>query len=262
MTKSLAIPRSQLKSRYLLHDRIFGRPITLLGRVINMRPVPNILTCLRAGMAFIFYYYLYELLFQFSVHNLMMVALWIFLIGLSDAIDGYIAHKFEGCSSEWGAKYDPLADKLVVFGAYTIFGIWFLATNPVAQLDDKGAALYLATLFCYTVMTLHRGVQDVESTVLYFRHGGNSIFAGKVKFALDLLAISIGIACSVVVHHRGSGREATMILMISCQALAAIYANWSLTVKRATIAGQGLAQTDAVELPPIIMAPWSPDSTL
>jgi len=53
----------------------------------------------------------------------MMVAFGLFLIaGLSDAVDGYIAKRFN-MSSELGAYLDPLADKALIVSIYVTLGI-------------------------------------------------------------------------------------------------------------------------------------------
>ena len=53
----------------------------------------------------------------------MMIAFVLFLIaGLSDAVDGYIAKRFN-MSSELGSYLDPLADKALIVSIYVTLGI-------------------------------------------------------------------------------------------------------------------------------------------
>lgn len=55
--------------------------------------------------------------------NNYMLAFWLFVLaGLSDAVDGYLAHRLEA-KSEFGAYLDPLADKALLMSIYVTLGI-------------------------------------------------------------------------------------------------------------------------------------------
>lgn len=52
----------------------------------------------------------------------LLLAFWLFFAaGVSDALDGYIAKKFD-CQTEMGAFLDPLADKALLVTAYLTLG--------------------------------------------------------------------------------------------------------------------------------------------
>ncbi len=52
-----------------------------------------------------------------------MLAFWLFVLaGVSDAVDGYLAHRLEA-KSEFGAYLDPLADKVLLMSIYVTLGI-------------------------------------------------------------------------------------------------------------------------------------------
>jgi len=56
--------------------------------------------------------------------NQMEIAFAIFVIaGVSDAVDGFLAKRFN-MSSELGALLDPLADKALLVSIYVALGIW------------------------------------------------------------------------------------------------------------------------------------------
>src|SRR5207248_8170132 len=56
--------------------------------------------------------------------NQMEIAFAIFIIaGVSDAVDGFLAKRFN-MSSELGALLDPLADKALLVSIYVALGIW------------------------------------------------------------------------------------------------------------------------------------------
>ena len=56
--------------------------------------------------------------------NQMEIAFAIFLVaGISDAVDGFLAKRFN-MASELGALLDPLADKALLVSIYVALGIW------------------------------------------------------------------------------------------------------------------------------------------
>lgn len=56
--------------------------------------------------------------------NQMLIAFAVFVIaGVSDAIDGFLAKRFN-MTSELGALLDPLADKALLVSIYVALGIW------------------------------------------------------------------------------------------------------------------------------------------
>ncbi|TPQ34800.1 CDP-alcohol phosphatidyltransferase [Bradyrhizobium guangdongense] len=58
------------------------------------------------------------------VSSQMEIAFAVFLIaGVSDAIDGFLAKRFN-MTSELGALLDPLADKMLLVSIYMALGIW------------------------------------------------------------------------------------------------------------------------------------------
>ncbi len=76
--------------------------------------IPNIITIARL--------FLVPLIVWLLVDGRFMSAFWIFLAaGLSDAVDGIIARKFN-MQSELGAHLDPLADKALLVSIYVTMG--------------------------------------------------------------------------------------------------------------------------------------------
>ncbi|MCX7820876.1 MAG: CDP-diacylglycerol--glycerol-3-phosphate 3-phosphatidyltransferase [Brevinematales bacterium] len=78
--------------------------------------IPNILTISRALIVPIICYFLY---FDGLV-NIIIAILLLTFASLTDTFDGMIARKFNQ-TSEFGAFFDPLADKILVWGIYIGF---------------------------------------------------------------------------------------------------------------------------------------------
>ncbi|MEN6309731.1 MAG: CDP-alcohol phosphatidyltransferase family protein [Anaerohalosphaeraceae bacterium] len=90
-----------------------------------IRHVPNILTIARLGMtAVILGLILYApQTGQEKPANLLLWAFILFVIaGLTDIVDGHIARRFNA-TSKFGRTVDPLADKVLVCGAFICFAI-------------------------------------------------------------------------------------------------------------------------------------------
>jgi cardiolipin synthase (CMP-forming) len=78
--------------------------------------IPNIITLGRI--------LLFPIIVWAIVSSQMEVAFAVFLIaGISDAVDGFIAKRFN-MASELGALLDPLADKALLVSIYMSLGIW------------------------------------------------------------------------------------------------------------------------------------------
>src|SRR6202140_1020641 len=91
---------------------VISRPVAGKHRV----SIPNIITLGRI------------LLVPFIVwaiaSNQMEIAFAIFVVaGVSDAVDGFLAKRFN-MASELGALLDPLADKALLVSIYVALGIW------------------------------------------------------------------------------------------------------------------------------------------
>jgi len=92
--------------------------------------IPNIITLIRMLLV--------PVLISFLLRGNYTGALWVFMIaGVSDALDGYIAKRFNMCT-RLGALLDPLADKLLLISSVIVLArtghlpVW-LALTIVAR---------------------------------------------------------------------------------------------------------------------------------
>lgn len=87
-----------------------------------MKSLPNILSWARVIIAPIFL-----VLFFVHSHEAKLIAVVLFFIAaVTDYLDGYAARKFDA-TTEWGAFFDPLADKVLTSVAFVAFGILGIA---------------------------------------------------------------------------------------------------------------------------------------
>lgn len=80
------------------------------------------------------------------------LALWLFLLaGLSDALDGYLARRFEA-QTEFGGYIDPIADKALLMSVYVTLGylgglpIWLVILVVFRDILIVGGVILLQTM--------------------------------------------------------------------------------------------------------------------
>lgn len=89
--------------------------------MIAIHHLPNVITCARIALV--------PALVWLLLHGNYVDALWLLLLmGLTDAIDGFLARWFDWTST-LGAYLDPLADKAMLMAAYITFG-WLHWLSP------------------------------------------------------------------------------------------------------------------------------------
>ncbi len=106
--------------------------------------IPNILTLSRFAAAPL-------LIVVLRDQNFELALILFILAGLTDGLDGWIAKRFN-CTSELGARLDPLADKTIIIAAYcmlTILGVipfWVMMLVIFRDVVIVGGYLVLTTL--------------------------------------------------------------------------------------------------------------------
>ncbi|MGP1252790.1 MAG: CDP-alcohol phosphatidyltransferase family protein [Kiloniellales bacterium] len=113
----------------------------------------------------------------------MAAAVWVFFAaGISDALDGFLAKRFDA-ASELGAYLDPIADKALLFAAFVTLGwlgevpLWLVAAVVLRDIVIVGGALlYLKitqalTMEPLAVSKLNTAVQIALAAVILARLG-------------------------------------------------------------------------------------------
>lgn len=83
-----------------------------------MKSLPNILSWSRVIIAPIFL----VLFFMHSREARLVAIILFFIAAITDFLDGYAARKYDA-TTEWGAFFDPLADKVLTCAAFVAFGM-------------------------------------------------------------------------------------------------------------------------------------------
>jgi CDP-diacylglycerol--glycerol-3-phosphate 3-phosphatidyltransferase len=173
-----------------------------------LKQVPNILTFGRLVLTILFLVMLLYIpqakdkIFAFDA------ALTVFIIaGLTDIIDGPIARKLN-VASKLGRMLDPLADKILVCGAFICFAIihepsLFAIPETYMNVIRWGIAAILISREGYVTILRHAA----EAKGIDFR----AVASGKIKMFLQSLAVGI-------------------VLVKSAHVPVATWGNWVVTI--------------------------------
>jgi CDP-diacylglycerol--glycerol-3-phosphate 3-phosphatidyltransferase len=141
----------------------------------RLKNVPNILAFIRVIMAFLMFFFLVNRDVFSGIHPswLDYFAALIFVIAsVTDFFDGYIARNFEA-SSKLGEILDPLADKMLILGAF--LGLLYLHRA-------NAWAIYLILVREFFITALRISMAQDGLSV-------KASFAGKVKTVSQMGAI-------------------------------------------------------------------------
>ncbi len=111
---------------------------------VILAQIPNVLTLSRIGAAPI-------LILLLRDQNFSLALVLFVVAGITDGLDGWIAKKFN-CTSELGARMDPLADKVIIVSAYVMLVVlgpipfWLVTLVIFRDLVIIGGYLVLTTL--------------------------------------------------------------------------------------------------------------------
>ena len=187
--------------------------------------VPNILTFMRLGLTIIF---LGMLLYSPHVADrpfFLDVAFVIFVVaGLTDAVDGHVARRFNA-TSKFGRIIDPLVDKVLVCGAFVCFAI-----IGMPRLFDWGPT---------ALAVVHWGVAGIlilrETYVTVLRHMAEAkginfaaVWSGKLKMFVQTFAIGTVIIKTAHVPDALWGQWFTLVIFAATVAIT-IYSGLSAT---------------------------------
>jgi cardiolipin synthase len=131
----------------------------------------------------------------------MEVAFGIFVVaGVSDAIDGFLAKRFN-MASELGALLDPLADKALLVSIYVALGIWGAFPRWIVILVvSRDIMIVGAVMLSWLIGS---PVEMKPLTVSKLNTAAQIVFAGLVLGALGLrfdpgIALPLGMAVVTV----------------------------------------------------------------
>jgi len=162
--------------------------------LFSARNIPNAITLCRIVLV--------PLLIRFLLQGHYRGALWIFLAaGVSDALDGYIAKRFDMCT-RLGSFLDPLADKLLLLSSVIILA------------RSGSLPLWLA------VTIVARDVVIVGGAGAYYLRSGNLEMAPSLPGKLNTF-IQICLVFSLILHLSGTARIAVLFPLLFAVAFVA-----------------------------------------
>jgi len=204
-----------------------------------LKQIPNILTCGRVVLTIIF---LIMVLMSPQYYNdgevpfpgFLDIAFILFVIaGLTDMVDGTIA-RWMGVASKFGRMMDPLADKILVCGAFICFAI---VGRP--RLFDFAPATMLAIHWSVAAIIVLR-----EIYVTVIRHIAEArgiefaaTFSGKIKMFIQSFGVGTVVMKMAHVQTAAWGSwftTVTFIVMVLVTVISGVRANLRSCLKQAS----------------------------
>ena len=160
-------------------------------KIFRKENIPNILTVIRAVLVPIF-----MLLIIFAPRDLdtaqivlrLVGALLFGLISLTDMLDGKIARKYNYVS-DFGKFLDPLADKILVFGA--------MISLMALMGGDEGMPYVFEIYMVFALFIFFaREIAVTSLRLLFSNKGGHALaanFAGKVKTVSQIVFVLVAL---------------------------------------------------------------------
>jgi cardiolipin synthase len=187
------------------------RRVSLLARVgVNL---PNLITLARLLAV--------PLAIWLIVDGSYGTAFWVFAgAGVSDALDGYIAKRFNA-RTRLGALLDPLADKTLVASVYVTLGL-------AGQLPN-----WLVILVVFRDVMIIGGFVLIQSATTAPRHF-DPLYISKVNTAVQIALVGF------VLARLGLGAEDGLIteLLVATAAVTTVLSGMSYLVRWARILGR------------------------
>jgi cardiolipin synthase len=129
------------------------------------------------------------------------LAFWLFVVaGISDAVDGFLAKRFD-LTSEFGAYLDPLADKALLMSIYITLGIAsFLPLWVVIAVVSRDIMIVGAVIVAWIVgkpLNIHPLVVSKLNTLAQILLAtlvlASNAFLFDASPVLDILLVAVGI---------------------------------------------------------------------
>jgi CDP-diacylglycerol--glycerol-3-phosphate 3-phosphatidyltransferase len=190
--------------------------------------VPNILTFLRLGLTVIFLGMILYAPHGANRSRFLDIAFGIFVVaGLTDAVDGHVARRFNA-ASKFGRMVDPLVDKVLVCGAFVCFAI-----VGMPRFSDWGPVALAVVHWLVAAILILR-----ETYVTVLRHRAEArginfaaVASGKIKMLIQSFAIG---AVLVREAHVGNAAWGDWLILVAFAAMIAITVYSGLSATRRT----------------------------
>lgn len=175
-----------------------------------MRHIPNTLTRARMALLPAYLFFLYLALFYPSAGNFHLGFWSLFLMGLTDLLDGWLAKRNNGkYKTPWGAKWDPIADKLLFWTSVPLLWAWMLSV----AISSDYLLIGLAIMGVVSWIVLEHARLDITSTCMRAVKIESAKPLGRLKFATDLLAVAVAILGAWRLEQ-GYGTKLGILLLI------------------------------------------------
>lgn len=181
--------------------------------------LPNTLTGLRLVLALVFFVLLtpYRYAGTESADIVLLAALALFVIAaVTDALDGHFARRWN-VVSRFGRVMDPVADKVLVLGAFVyLAGPGFTAAEPTPiQISGVAPWMVVVILARELLVSAIRAVLEADGVSF------PAVWSGKLKMILQSVAVPI-ILLTLAVADAGPGSVGRTVILVAVWATVVV----------------------------------------
>lgn len=189
--------------------------------------LPNKLTCLRMIMIpFFLFFLIFPEICGFALSRVIAAVLFA-LTAFTDMLDGKIARKY-GLVTDFGKFMDPLADKLMVFGA--MFGILVLNREDPALVNftvgGMSAAVLFTKIFVWCAFIIVFRELAVTSMRMIVSNAEGIVIAANIFGKLKTVSQIIGIIVIIIEPMIWGGLIASYV-MLAVMVITTLFSGFS-----------------------------------
>lgn len=200
-----------------------------------MHRIPNILTIIRMVLTPIWWVLLGLALYRPTTSHFWWAFIMLTGLAISDKADGWFAKRDGGkWRSEWGATWDPLADKALFWSSMVIINCWMFQQ---ATTMDTVHGLILAASCCMLVfgLTVRHFQLDYLSTKLRHHDGQGAKQLGQLKFMMDLLALALALLSAWSIERNSNNIFIAYFMIAVSLGLAVSLATINISNRRSAL---------------------------
>ena len=189
--------------------------------------LPNKLTCLRMLMIpFFLFFLIFPELCGFNVSRVIAAVLFA-LTAFTDMLDGKIARKYN-LVTDFGKFMDPLADKLMVFGA--MFGILILNRQDPALIAysvfGTSSAVLFTKIFVWCAFIIVFRELAVTSMRMIVSNAEGIVIAANIFGKIKTVSQIIGIVV-IIIEPMIWGRLIASYVMLAVMVFSTLFSGFS-----------------------------------
>lgn len=200
-----------------------------------MHRIPNILTRIRMILTPFWLVLLYTALFNPGTRHTQQAMAMLAFMAFTDYADGALSKMNGGrWKSEWGAIWDPIADKGMTWPSLVLVCIWMLAYSGTTATAKELVVALICTAATVTLTTSHIHLDYVSTQLRGLKHESAQLL-GRLKFLMDLTALFLALLGAWSINRSPGNITLAYALVTASIGLAVALATSNINNRRSTL---------------------------